>query len=236
MFVQLFHASSISLIVNGIRTCYNSFSNSDSYFDDIGNYILGEKDKALIEKIIESGHHSVLEHQIYTFYINGISRNCLQELSRHRIGVSPSVRSTRYTLKELKNEKPFIDYIINGQTIETIMHHDRAKKYVVYTGDSFIDSSSVRALDNVREAISNGITNDVAKYCLPECYKTSGQYTFNARSLIHLFELRMSSRALKEFRELACHIYFAIPEEYRFMFGKAIDLDLVENFRSKNAI
>lgn len=236
MFVQSLHVSPISLIVNGIRTCYSSFGNSDSYFDDIGNYVLGDKDKALISKIISSGHHSVLEHQSYTFYIEGMSRGCLQELSRHRIGVSPSVKSTRYTLKQLKNEEPFIDYIINDKSTTTIMHHDRAKKYIVYTDDSYVDNFSIKALENIRLVVDSNTPNDIAKYCLPESFKTSGQYTFNARSLIHLFELRMSPRALKEFRELACCIYFSIPDDYKFMFTNYINKEYIENYRNNKNV
>ena len=53
-------------------------------------------------------HSSTIEHLVYSFDIDGISRACLQELVRTRIS-SFSVRSSRYTLsKELKNEKPFI--------------------------------------------------------------------------------------------------------------------------------
>ena len=55
-----------------------------------------------------SKHASVIEHLVYSFDIDGISRACLQELARHRIA-SYTVKSSRYVLsKELKNEEPFI--------------------------------------------------------------------------------------------------------------------------------
>ncbi len=64
-----------------------------------------DKDKELINRVGNKfKHSSTLEHLNYTFYIQGISRACLQEVARHR-HTSPSVKSTRYTLKELKNDE-----------------------------------------------------------------------------------------------------------------------------------
>ena len=44
---------------------------------------------------VESGHDSVLEHAVFTFDIDGISRACLAQLTRHRLA-SFSVQSQRY--------------------------------------------------------------------------------------------------------------------------------------------
>ena len=44
---------------------------------------------------VESGHTSVLEHAVYTFKIDGISRAALAQLTRHRIA-SFDVQSQRY--------------------------------------------------------------------------------------------------------------------------------------------
>ena len=93
MKVQLLNKPDMSIIIEATRTCYDSMSKSDN---------LGDKDLALLKKIIDSKHESVLEHMVFTFKITDISRACLQELARHRIA-SYSVKSTRYTLKELRD-------------------------------------------------------------------------------------------------------------------------------------
>ena len=49
----------------------------------------------IVKQCIASGHMSVLEHVSFTFHIQGISRACLAQLSRHR-HISLSVRSQRY--------------------------------------------------------------------------------------------------------------------------------------------
>lgn len=164
------------------------------------------------------------KHISLIFSIEGFSRDVLNEFSRHRVGVSPSVKSTRYTLAELKNEESFWRH-------DTNWDYSRASKYVVFTGVTEVDSSIVSALENARDSISNGISNDIVKYCLPGAYKTSGQYTFNFRSLRHLLELRTSPRALWEFRELAYKIYDALPEEYKFLVEDCIFKDNIKDER-----
>ena len=50
---------------------------------------------AFIEQIVDTGHHSVLEHASFTFVVEGASRVLLAQLTRHRIA-SYSVQSQRY--------------------------------------------------------------------------------------------------------------------------------------------
>ena len=98
MKITLQHHTPLIFCANAIRTCWQSFDKSDEG---------GEKDRELIDRVGNKFKHaSTLEHLVYNFYIQGISRALLQELARHRIA-SLSVKSTRYTLKELKNEEIF---------------------------------------------------------------------------------------------------------------------------------
>ena len=83
---------------------------------------------------------------------------------------SLSVKSTRYTLKELKDENKFDDL-------------QKAKKYIVLTGDEIVDNASMNALNNLIEILQNKKSLDIAKYCLPESYKTELSWSINARSL-----------------------------------------------------
>ncbi len=98
MTTTLLQHTSLEVCASAIRTCWQSFDKSDGG---------GEKDRELIDRVGNKFKHaSTLEHLVYTFYIKDISRALLQELSRHRMA-SLSVKSTRYTLKELKKEEPF---------------------------------------------------------------------------------------------------------------------------------
>lgn len=98
MQITLLNYTELNICAHAIRTCWQSFEKGDNG---------GEKDKELIYRVGNKFKHaSTLEHLYYTFYIQGISRATLQELARHRIA-SLSVKSTRYTLKELKIQNLF---------------------------------------------------------------------------------------------------------------------------------
>jgi thymidylate synthase (FAD) len=196
--VVLLNYTPLSICSNAIRTCWQSFDKSDNG---------GEADRELIDRVGNKFKHaSTLEHLHYNFYISGISRALLQELARHRIA-SLSVKSTRYTLKELKQEDEF-----NNSC------KDRALKYIVFTGVEMVDSASIKALENLRVVLKSGISNDRAKYCLPESYKTELSWSINARSLQNFLSLRSNKSALWEIKDLTSLIFDNLPNEHRYLF------------------
>lgn len=195
MKVKLLNATPLKIAIEAIRRCY------DSCGDD-----LGKKDLKLLKSIIKNGHTSTIEHIVFTFDIQGISRAALQELARHRIA-SLSVESTRYTLKKLKN----ID-----------IREFRYEDYLVETGNPMVDRYSRAGLDRTISCLKDNIKNDLTKYTLPESYKTSLIWTINARSLRNFLELRSSSKALWELRALSIEIIDSLPEEYLILFKDII--------------
>ncbi|MDR0823158.1 MAG: FAD-dependent thymidylate synthase, partial [Endomicrobium sp.] len=62
------------------RLCYSA-----SGIDEISKNLTKQKIKALLDRVISSGHSSVLEHCSFTFAIEGVSRALLAQLTRHRI-------------------------------------------------------------------------------------------------------------------------------------------------------
>ncbi len=225
MNVDLLQHGSLEVCAHAIRTCWQSFDKSDDG---------GEKDKDLINRVGNKFKHaSTLEHLTYTFYISGISRALLQELARHRIA-SPSVKSTRYTLKELKNEESFTDGMsmkqlkekyTNPTEVYADKHMVRASKYLVWTNELGVDFSSIVALENIRLMLLDGIANDKAKYCLPESYKTELSWTINARSLQNFISLRSSKSALWEIRDLAIMLFESLPEDHRYLFEDCVTIE-----------
>jgi len=202
MKVTLHHHTPLVVCATAIRTCWQSFDKSDQG---------GEKDKELIDRVGNKFKHaSTLEHLVYTFYLEGISRALLQELARHRMA-SLSVKSTRYTLKELKSEEAF-----------TPNDKQRAEKYLVFTGVEMVDEMSIKALENLRLVLQAGIANDKAKFCLPESYKTELTWTINARSLQNFLTLRSSKSALWEIRDLSNKLYSTLPSEHKYLFKNCI--------------
>lgn len=173
--ISLLHFTPLHICSNAIRTCWQSFDKGDNG---------GEKDKELIDRVGNKFKHaSTLEHLHYNFYIKGISRACLQELARHRMA-SYSVKSSRYTLKELKEQESFLP--INEANLE------RAKKFLVFTNNQKVNHASLLALENLREILLENISNDIAKFAMPESYRTELSFSINARSLQNFLSLRTS--------------------------------------------
>ena len=200
MNIELLHFTPLWVCAKAIRKCWASEDKSDTV-----DGICGDKDKELINRVgNKNKHKSTLEHLVYTFDVDGISRACLQELARHRIA-SYSVKSTRYTLKELKEA-------------------DKMKHFLVLTGNTELDYANIDYLLLLKNKLLAGsIANDVAKYMLPEAYKTSLVMTINARSLQNFIELRSSKSALWEIQNLAKAMYDAIPEEHIYLFKEYIN-------------
>ena len=181
MKVKLLNKPDMSIIIEATRTCYNSMSKSDN---------LGDKDLALLKKIIDSKHESVLEHMVFTFKITDISRACLQELARHRIA-SYSVKSTRYTLKELRDTPD-----------------NELEKFLIEDIEAIVKYSSIESLKKIKMMLNMSNPDmDKIKYALPECYKTELVWTINLRSLRNFLKLRLSLKAHQEIRKLATIIY-----------------------------
>ena len=202
MQVELIDYMKITNVMDSIRECYDSHDKSDNG---------GPEDQKLVKRIIEYGHTSTLEHAVYHFKISGFSRAVLQELSRHRIA-SPSVRSTRYTLKKM------------------LKSHTNLSDFLVLTGITNIDVANIAALVRLKGLMLEdpNIPNDYLKYMIPEALKVDERLTINARSLRNLLNLRLSPRALWEIRDLAKQMLEAIPEDHQLLFD-----DIKEEFYAR---
>lgn len=237
----LLHHTPLWISADAARTCWQSQDKSDTTFemragvciDPLGEIDrtqeIGIKDAELIDRIGNKFKHaSTLEHVSYNFYLEGISRGLLQELARHRVA-SLSVKSTRYTLKELKDESEFT-WLYGREAL-----YKRASKYIILTDNMQVNNKNIHALENLRQLVKAGISNDKAKYALPECYKTELTWTINIRSLQNFLKLRTDKAALWEIRELAYTIFNTLPEEHKYMFEHVLyeSYDLLMENESK---
>jgi len=200
--VTLLHHTPLFIADRAISKCWNKETAGECEV----NY------SRMARVALQYHHSSTIEHITYNFDIDGISRALLQELARHRMA-NLSVKSSRYTLKELRDEESFFP-----DEDENLW---RAESYVVLTDDSDTNSAIVQALENLRK-LTKTTSNDISKYCLPEAYKTSLIWTINARALIGFLSLRTNKAALLEIRELAYEIYEQIPEDHKFLFTDSL--------------
>ena len=217
MKVTLKHNTPLSIADDAIGKCWDKCS-VDGQVNVKRMHRVGNKFK----------HASTLEHITYNFDITGISRALLQELARHRIA-SLSVKSSRYTLGELKEMKPFVmengNLITNEEEEYINFNGVLVDDLVVLTDDPVVDRAIILALDNLRKVLKEGKSNDIAKYCMPEAYKTSLAWSINMRSLQNFIALRSNKSALWEIRLLARAVYQALPEDHKFMFVESLDAE-----------
>jgi thymidylate synthase ThyX len=138
----------------------------------------------------------------FTVAITGMPRAILQELSRHRVDISPSVKSSRYTLKEIK-----------GLSSELLSDEsDTYGKYIYMTGDKTIDMLAHRNLATVALALEQGYSNDMVKTLLPEGYLCDGTYTMTTKAWNRLYKLRSGKEVYQPFRDLVEMLKLALSE------------------------
>ena len=137
-----------------------------------------------LSRIVGMGHLSVVEHAVFTFSVEGVSRALTHQLVRHRIA-SFSQQSQRYV--SLK-EPTFV-------TPPTVEGNPEAERKFSETMEAIWEA--YRRLEDM------GIPAEDARYLLPNGCTTNITVTMNARELLHLFSLRCCSRAQWEIREMA---------------------------------
>ena len=138
-----------------------------------------------IENRIKQGHTSILEHISFTFEIDGISRACLAQLTRHRIGFSYSVESMRY-VKMSGAEFVLPPSIEKNKIAKTLFNMSVNRSNYIY-----------------KMLLGLGVKAEDARFVLPLATKTNLVLTANLRALLHFFELRTHKSAQWEIRELA---------------------------------
>jgi len=173
---------------------------------DIASICYGKKEakhpEKLLKHLVDNNHHSVLEHAFYTFKIEGISRACLGQLTRHR-HASYTVRSQRYCDE---SEQFFItpDEINKGDAQEKI----------------YLDAVQ-NVYDAYRILLNLGIKKEDARMILPMATATDLYMSLNLRELIHIYKLRSHKSAQWEIRDLVnemVKLVVDVSPELEFMF------------------
>lgn len=154
------------------------------YSDRPSMEIVGDPNpEKILGRIVGMGHHSVIEHAVFTFSVEGVSRALTHQLVRHRVA-SYSQQSQRY----VSMDKP--TYVV-PHTVEN---------------DPELKKEYDRIMDDIWKSynkLSEKIPAEDARYVLPNGCTTNITITMNARELLHFFSLRCCNRAQWEIRELA---------------------------------
>lgn len=170
----------LKTIYTAARTCYSA----DSPYNIYNSTDDEEKMLKLIERVVSSGHYSVIEHIQVTFAISNVSRACTHQLVRHR-HMSFSQKSQRYV-----KEKGQFDYIIPP----TIEKNEELK--------SKFENFMAEVSKIYKEFTEAGIPAEDARAVLPNAAASSIVASLNLREMIHLANLRLCTRAQYEIRTM----------------------------------
>jgi thymidylate synthase (FAD) len=151
---------------------------------------------------LEKGHVSVIEHAVFTFSIEGISRAASHQLVRHRLA-SYTQQSQRYVT--LHDSNPFI-------IPHTILKNKKAS--------SLMKSQASDARITYKKLLDMGIPREDARFILPTATRTNIILTMNARELLHFFALRCCQRTQWELRDVAWTMLKLVKSVAPIIFSK----------------
>ena len=180
----------IRLLELAARTCYKS-PTSDWLVDAI---------EFLDNKIMESGHHSVIEHASVTVKVV-CDRGVSHEMVRHRIA-SFSQESTRYCNyskgkhgSELITIRPFF-WEPNPDDCPAVREYKEAQRMDWFEAMNFAQKIYMRMVER-------GAPPQEARTVLPNSLKTEVIMTTNLRSWRNFFQQRVAPAAHPQMRQIA---------------------------------
>ncbi|MCL5794752.1 MAG: FAD-dependent thymidylate synthase [Patescibacteria group bacterium] len=170
------------IVAAAIRQCYSPVGSKD-----LKQKISREKMQKLIRQVLSSGHTSTIEHAVFTFAVEGISRACSHQLVRHRVA-SYSQQSQRYVDFRKSDSFSYIvpPAILANKKLLKIFQKNMDQQFAIY-----------------RLLVKAGIAPEDARFVLPNAAETKIVITMNARSLFNFLSHRMCNRAQWEIRALA---------------------------------
>lgn len=163
-----------------------------------------------IKPLMAENHTSPLEHINLTFAIDGISRACLSQLTRHRT-MSFNVKSQRY------NSENEFKYVIP----KSILENEKAK-------ECFINSMEL-INEQYKSFVAMGIDKEDARALLPNACATNLVVTVDLNNFRKFLALRLCVSAQTEIRELAIKMRDLVKEQIPFVDYKVMNCGVICN-------
>lgn len=167
----------LRLIWTAARTCYSASAPAELWEAAPPE----EEMLRLVARIFHSRHHSVVEHCAVTFAVAGVSRACLAQYTRHRVGTSFSVQSQRYVSERSERNRGRFGAVVPPSVAA------RPEAARVY-------DEALGALQAAYDALTDlGVPKEDARFVLPGGAETNLVTTLNFRSLLDLYQKRVAT-------------------------------------------
>jgi thymidylate synthase (FAD) len=197
------------------RLCYLSFG-ADAGFEGGHKLIAGRTtNQEYIANILRVKHGSVIEHAVWTFLIEGVSRALTHELVRHR-HLSYSQLSQRY-VDESNVAFVLPPEIEEGTEAFAIWKASCERSLAEYR--QLLVQIEQQVKDEPSATLRRKRARQTARSLLPNAAETKVVVTGNARAWRHFIELRGSPGAESEIRTLAVKLLRALEAEAPNLFG-----------------
>jgi thymidylate synthase (FAD) len=156
---------------------------------------------SFVNKQLSRGHYGPWEHPQITFSVNGVSRVTMAQLTRHR-HMTFDVQSQRYVdfsetdaivPKSLTDDEHFTRE--TGVVELENMSQDAAASSYRELADE--------ALDWYERMVEEGVPKEDARFMLPVGTPVNMTFSGNARTMMHVLNLRQKADAQWEVRELS---------------------------------
>jgi thymidylate synthase (FAD) len=171
--------------------------------------------KSFIEKQLSRGHYGPWEHSQIAFSVKGISRVTMAQITRHR-HMSFDVQSQRYVDFSETDAVVPATLLSREERIAEYPHvYDESGEHFNRDEGLFDMDDDVRAylreryerktseaLADYEYLVSKGVPKEDARFILPLGTPVNMSFSGNARTMLHLFNLRQKQNSQWEIREL----------------------------------
>lgn len=207
------------VVAAAAKLCY-----SNAGIEDLMEGLDPQKSREFVQMLAGLGHESPLEHAVFTFAIEGVSRALLAQITRHRIA-SFSVQSQRYVQldsfdyvlpPEVEGDSEAAALFEEAMEEEAALYRRLTEKLLSKHQKTFLAqglSEKAAAQKAQKQAIED------ARFVLPNACTTKMIVTMNARSLRNFFHLRCCNRAQWEIRALAETMFTLVVKEAPALFA-----------------
>lgn len=209
-----------------IERAISHTQDADSYYhpsvDEVkesGNeYVLAEAATiSLIESLFSGDpHYGPFEHPQISFAVKGVSRALMAQITRHR-HITFDVQSQRYA--DFSSTEPIVpaSLLSNDERHrqyphvygEDGMHFNRDEGHVDLSEEeramyreAYIDQTN-GAIRRYQEMVENDVPKEDARFLLPIGTPVNMTFSGNARTFLHLLDMRRKQNAQWEIRELS---------------------------------
>jgi thymidylate synthase (FAD) len=198
------------------RLCYLSFGKDVRVLGGHRTIQGRTTNSEYIANLMSVKHGSVLEHAVFTFLFEGVSRALTHELVRHRAGFGYSQLSQRYV------DESDVGFVLPPEIIEGTPAFDIWQQSCQSALDAYrqlLEQVTEQVADEPKATLRRKRARQAARTILPNCAETKIVVTANVRAWRHFIELRAAPTADAEIRRLAVAVLRILQVEAPEIFG-----------------